>query len=109
MPHGLPLPAGTHPMYLELNRQGDCTEHAIPVKAPDMLEFKVQLPFVHHPTLGGPLMYKPQIYESSEVNVLGSRLVYGLPADKAVMSANETSYEVQYNGGTIVGNFSPTG
>jgi hypothetical protein len=29
-------------MYLELNHQSDCTQHALPIKAPDMLEFKVQ-------------------------------------------------------------------
>jgi hypothetical protein len=70
---------------------------------------QVQLPFVRHPTLGGPLMYKSQVYESSEVDVLGSRLVYGLPTERALMSANETTYTVHYEGGSIVGTFRPTG
>jgi hypothetical protein len=40
--HDIPgFPNGTHPMYLEFNHQGDCTEHIVPIKAPDMLEFKV--------------------------------------------------------------------
>jgi len=114
-PHGLSLPPNQHPIFLQFNHQGGCHENPIPVPAPDMLEFIVDIPFVIHPSQGGPLSIKSTVFVNQQLNAIGARAVYGLPATKQKMartawnaSSGNSTYSVSHGGG-IDAVFSPQG
>ncbi len=53
-------------------------------------EWKLEIPFLvsaHAPST--PVMYKPSVLESSLENVYGTKLIYGLPVQRASMAWDE--------------------
>ena len=80
-----------------------------------MLEFIVDIPFVIHPSQGGPLSIKSTVFVNQQLNAIGARVVYGLPASKQKMartawnaSSGNSTYSVSHGGG-VDAVFSPQG
>ena len=86
-----------------------------------MLEFIVDIPFVIHPSQGGPLdlsiksIVFVMVFVNQQLNAIGARAVYGLPASKQKMartawnaSSGNSTYSVSHGGG-VDAVFSPQG
>eukprot|EP01126_Amoeba_proteus_P036504 TRINITY_DN3727_c0_g1_i11.p1 TRINITY_DN3727_c0_g1~~TRINITY_DN3727_c0_g1_i11.p1 ORF type:complete len:187 (-),score=22.17 TRINITY_DN3727_c0_g1_i11:112-672(-) len=85
-----------------MNRQTQCVSSYLPWFSTSFLEYKYEIPYVKHNVLGGPFMYKPIIYEDTWVDVLGSKLTYGLNTHKSdAHEMTDDSYFVEYEGATL--------
>jgi len=88
------MPAGYHPVILEMGRQTDCVWKYFPWLPTTFNEFKVEIPYVQHQDYQAPLMFKPCIYEDSTLDRFGSEEVYGLPTFPANFELTDTSYSL---------------
>lgn len=78
--HPFNLSSSVWPVLLEFNNPVDCYVTWLPLIKQSMLEWKLEVPFLKQDGLEGPLMFKPVTYESSGINVLATKLEYGLNA-----------------------------
>jgi hypothetical protein len=86
------LPNGTHPVIFEMGHQQNCHWVYLPFFKSTFHEFKMEIPFCSHKRYGGPIMYKPVIYEDNFVDRIGSRVAYGLPTFPADFNVTNSSY-----------------
>eukprot|EP00013_Stygamoeba_regulata_P030334 CAMPEP_0177650738 /NCGR_PEP_ID=MMETSP0447-20121125/12117_1 /TAXON_ID=0 /ORGANISM="Stygamoeba regulata, Strain BSH-02190019" /LENGTH=265 /DNA_ID=CAMNT_0019153657 /DNA_START=151 /DNA_END=948 /DNA_ORIENTATION=+ len=110
--HPFQIDPSTHPVYLEFNRQEHCTQKSLPIFKSTFTEMKLEIPFLKQGGLAGPLMFKPIIYEDNRLDILGSRLVYGLHTVHAsAMSKDDVAgtYSVAYQNTGLHAAFTPAG
>ena len=82
LPFSSELKPDEHVVYLEFNRQNNCTTTSSSLLSSiislTFVEFKVEIPYLVRN--GKNLMLKRLIYESKFVDTSATKLVYGLPA-----------------------------
>ncbi|UJR26579.1 hypothetical protein I4U23_007899 [Adineta vaga] len=101
-----------HPVYFEFNQQNQCQQSSLPpvianATEQTFVEFKLQIPYLIRKDK--TVMYKPLVYENSKLNVAATRLVYGLPAEFATMSADfeHYKYSISFQHGLVEVSFVP--
>lgn len=86
-----------HPVYLEFNRQYQCSQTGLPdwlanATEQTFVEFKLQIPYLIHQNQS--VLLKPLIYQNSRLDVTASQVVYGLPT--FFVSLNQFSMSNNY-------------
>lgn len=100
------FPENAHPVLFEIGKEYNCGPIVSSALRSDFLEFKFEIPFVTSSKSKEPLNYKQRLYESTELNSISSKLMYGLNASKAKMNMTDTTYGVLFDNNKFIANFS---
>lgn len=101
------FPPNQHPVLFEIGKEVDCGPSMSSALRSDFLEFKFEIPFVTSPkSKFNVLNYKQRLFESSFLNSVSSKIMYGLDASRAKMQMTNTSYHIDFDGLIFKANFS---
>ncbi|CAF1593753.1 unnamed protein product [Adineta steineri] len=101
-----------HPVYFEFTTPTNCEYTALPptlanITEQTFVEFKLEIPYIILNNKN--IMFKPLLYQNSLQNVAATQVVYGLPANFAIMNADfdKNTYSISYEKGSVQVSFEP--
>lgn len=101
------FPNDAHPVLFEIGTEYNCGPIVSTALQSTFTEFKFEIPFLSSPkSKYAPLNYKQRLYESTELNSISSRLMYGLQASMAKMDMTDSTYEITFKNENFKANFS---